>query len=436
MGKTNDAWAAIINKYNIIEEIDKNGYYKIDAATIKEYREPRLMSKFDSEDGLPEVFIKNEINILPLSYSSYILGRFKLFKKFPRRTVFKPIPVQLMDFETIKVTEITSESNAINVLILSKALDDFLNTEENYGTFNGRMGSGPFNYFVDTTTDRQYIESQSVQLEIDGGFENIESVVIMEAKNVVHDDFNIRQLYFPYRLWRSRVQKPIRLVFSVYNNLMYRLLEYKFNDENDFSSIELIKEAYYTLEDINISVKDIRDVINKTDAIYTDELNNPNTRVFPQANSVERYISLLEMIKATEEPMTADDIAEEMEFNKRQSDYYFNMGYYLETLGKQQVENKGVCVFLSKDGQAFLSLNFKGRILKLVEDLSRHSIWKALLLKMVDKENDEPYIETIDNIAKMLLDRNIILSETTAKRRASSVRSWLVWLSSVITSME
>ena len=108
------------------------------------------------------------------------------------------------------------------------------------------MGTGEFDFRVNTYRDiKRDIHVENAQCEIDGGFENSESVVIMEAKNVVHEDFHVRQLYYPYRLWNSRVQKPIRLIFSIYSNMIYRLFEYRFRDIYDYSSIELVKTKNY-----------------------------------------------------------------------------------------------------------------------------------------------------------------------------------------------
>ena len=103
------------------------------------------------------------------------------------------------------------------------------------------MGTGKFDFVVDTTRNiKQKISVNNAQCEIDGGFENADSVVIMEAKNVVHEDFYVRQLYYPYRLWRNKVNKPIRLVFSVYSNMIYRLLIIVENSHCSLIQIHLI----------------------------------------------------------------------------------------------------------------------------------------------------------------------------------------------------
>ena len=55
-----EAWQLLFDKYNILEEINQNGYFKITAKQINEYREARLMTKFDNSANLPELFKDNE----------------------------------------------------------------------------------------------------------------------------------------------------------------------------------------------------------------------------------------------------------------------------------------------------------------------------------------------------------------------------------------
>ena len=206
----------LIDKYHTLEEIQKNGCYHIKASQIKQFKEPRLMAKWDSSDSLPKILRDNKINILPDSRNSYVISDFLLYQEIPEleEHVTQMVHVDLPDYESIDVNNITSEANAINVLLLTGILDDFLNTNNNVATFNGRMGTGKFDFVVDTTRNiKQKISVNNAQCEIDGGFENDDSVVIMEAKNVIHEDFHVRQLYYPYRLWRNKVNKPIRLFF-------------------------------------------------------------------------------------------------------------------------------------------------------------------------------------------------------------------------------
>ena len=47
MGQNDTAWEELFDKYNILFNIEKDGKYLISANQIKEFREPRLMTKFD-----------------------------------------------------------------------------------------------------------------------------------------------------------------------------------------------------------------------------------------------------------------------------------------------------------------------------------------------------------------------------------------------------
>lgn len=47
MGLNDTAWESLFDKYHILTEIEQNGQFIISANQIKEFREPRLMTKFD-----------------------------------------------------------------------------------------------------------------------------------------------------------------------------------------------------------------------------------------------------------------------------------------------------------------------------------------------------------------------------------------------------
>lgn len=418
----NEAWKVLIDKYNILEEVQKNGCYHIKASQIKQFKEPRLMAKWDSTDALPKVLRDNKINILPDSRSSYVIGDFLLYQKIPEleENVTQMDHVELPDYESIDVNNISSEANAINVLLLTGILDDFLNTNDNVATFNGRMGTGEFEFVVDTTRNiKRKISVNNAQCEIDGGFENDDSVVIMEAKNVVHEDFHVRQLYYPYRLWKNKVNKPIRLVFSVYSNMIYRLFEYRFNVLEDYSSIELVRTKNYSLQDTTITLDDLFQV-RKDTLVKTDDNMDNSDVPFIQANSMERIISLLENMY--ENPMTGQQIAELMDFEPRQSDYYYNAGKYLGLFEKVNEDKQRVVVLTSLGNKVF-KLNYKKRQLKLVELILEHQIFSDLFDGMI-KTGDMPNKKDIEDEMRALH----VCDEGQIVRRASSVYGWIKWI--------
>lgn len=429
----NDYWKEIIHDYDIINKIDRNGQFIITANEIKKYKEPRLMAKWDSNDSLPGILKENKINILPISRNAYVMGKFNLYEPLPplNEHVKNMSSVTIPSFETIDINNISSEANAINVLVISEIMDEFLELEygdKSVGTFNGRMGTGIFNFQVNTHQGtKESILVNNAQCEIDGGFENNKSVIIMEAKNVVHPDFHIRQLYYPYRLWLQRVNKPIRLIFSVYSNQIYRLFEYEFEDPNNYSSIILKKQKNYSFQDTNISMDEIVDVWKHTKPVYSDNMciKSECTATFIQADTFDRVISLMENLHI--EPLSPDEIAELMQFVKRQADYYFNAGKYLEIFERGISDEGQVIIKLTKTGNNIMKLRYKERILKLLEQIFKHSIFHDLfeiIINTGEIPNKQFTITTMKNLN--------VTTESLLERRSSTVRSWLEWIVNLV----
>lgn len=423
-----DAWQILLDKYDIKNEIESNGIFKITASQIKEVREPRLMAKWDSSEQLPKSLKKNKINILPDSRSSYVLSDFILYETLPELTEhIQNMPtVTLPELETIDIEHITSEANAINILQISGILEDFLeleNTETLYGTFDGRMSSGTFNFTVNTNRQiLRTIQVDKAQIEIDGGFESENYVVILEAKNVLHEDFHIRQLYYPYRLWKSKVNKPIRLIFSIYTNKIFRLMEYRFLEMDNYSSIELVRTKNYSLENTNITLEEIKQIYSGVEEYQITQDNMTETDIpFIQADNFERVISLLENMY--ENDLNGEEIENLMQFTSRQTGYYYNAGRYLKLFDKYKDTDKVIKYRLTPLGRRVYNTNYKKRQLLLVELILSHQIFRDLFHYVI--ENGEfPNKRLVQNLE---LEYNVC-SPNVAGRRASTVIGWLKWI--------
>jgi len=427
-----DAWQVLIDKYDISTEISNNGFFKISASQIKEVKEPRLMAKWDSSEQLPNSLKKNKINLLPDSRSSYILSDFLLYQELPKvvEHVKNMAKVELPDLQTIDVDNITSEANAINVLQISGILEDFLELDLDdvlYATFNGRMSSGKFDFKVDTRRQIQLkVDVDRAQIEIDGGFESDHCVVVLEAKNVLHEDFHIRQLYYPYRLWESKVDKPVRLIFSIYTNKIFRLMEYRFKEKENYSSIELVRTKNYSLEDTSITLDEIKDVYDsiKDTEVISDNMNVEDSVPFIQADNFERIVSLLENMY--ENPMTSEEIIELMKFTTRQRDYYFNAGKYLGLFQKLK-EDKVRKYGLTNIGVAVYKKSYKERQLELVKLILSHRIFRDLFGEILETG----VIPDKGRVVELELEYNVC-SIDVASRRATSVISWLNWIFNLV----
>lgn len=428
--KLDEAWKKILAKHPIEEKIRQGGLYEIQAKDIKAFREPRLMTKFDTSKSVASPLKELGLDVLPVSRHSYVLGKFNLYEEFPDVTNLKPTSITLPELETLRLENLTSESNAINALLATHALENFLNEEEQglLETFNGRMGTGDFSFEVDLSccAAKQTINVSKAQIEIDGGFESQRSVCIMEAKNIRHDDFNVRQLYFPYRKYHAMVQKPIRLVFSQYTNLTYYLYEYNFAEPNSFSSIELVNMGAYTFEDRQISEKDIVDVWKNTPVVTDDNRDKQLDKKIPfiQADRFDRVISLAERLSSAEDnTLTTEQVTEHMGLVARQAAYYPAAGEYLGLF-----ERSRNATSLTDTARQILSMNYRERQLAYVSLILRHRIFHDLFGCVVNSGElpDKAYVE------EKMVRLNVCNEGSTAHRRATSVLAWLSWIFALV----
>ena len=95
------------------------------------------------------------------------------------------------------------------------------------------------------------IETQSVQTEVDAGYEGRTQIVLIEAKNSSNNTQIIRQLYYPFRQWTENTNKKVVPVFFekrvINDEDLYYIWQYEFTDVNEYNSIRLVKSARYRI---------------------------------------------------------------------------------------------------------------------------------------------------------------------------------------------
>ncbi|MDM3851342.1 MAG: hypothetical protein PT118_16660 [Aphanizomenon gracile PMC644.10] len=69
--KNDVAWEALFEKYSILQKINEIGYFEIESNSINEFRENRLMAKFDHYHTLPKIFKQHKLSILPISRNKF-----------------------------------------------------------------------------------------------------------------------------------------------------------------------------------------------------------------------------------------------------------------------------------------------------------------------------------------------------------------------------
>lgn len=442
MSLIDDKWELLFDRYEISKKVSESGSFLITADQIREYKEPRLMTKFDTRESLPRCF-GQKLGILPVTRGSYVIGDFDLYRELPdlagsergsRPITHFSLPSQ---YETVDIAEIRSEAAAIHVLALTGMLDDFLGEKNFRQTVSGRMASGRFEFMVNSRNPEDFYGRKTIfgepvlsgrtkitvnnsQLEIDGGFESEQSFAILEGKNVVHSNFLIRQLYYPYRLWEEKIKKPVRPVFLVYSNNIFRLLEYEFTDRESYNSIRLVQERLYSLEDTGITRQALFDIWKQT------EVEEEPDVAFIQADSFDKVISLTEHLK--EGPLSAAEIAERFGFRERQSDYYYNACRFLGLAVKRKGNDGVVRVELTETGRGLLKLRYKPRQLEYVSLILKHRIFHELFEEMLRTGQ----LPEKSRICRKMQELNVCGPSLIA-RRASSVAGWLRWIWNLVS---
>lgn len=417
--KLDGAWQKLFDKYNIQDEIDKKGYYIITANQIREFREPRLMTKFDHNEDLPIIFKEAKLSIFPISRTEYRISNNEMFSELKEIT-YDVSSFPLPEFiESITLGTITSEAIALNCSYITGMIADFVGDDEIYPTVSGKMSSKVFSFNIKNVLTKQIdsIKVKNSMIEIDGAYEGKKYLTIIEAKQTLCDNFLIRQLYYPFRVWKNRVQKDLKLVYFVYSNSIFHFFEYVFDDENDYNSIRLVKQKNYTLEDLTITTLDIQNILDNVTIV--DEPSIP----FPQADSFNRVINMCEYFSTGEKDK--NDITVEYSFTDRQTDYYTNAGKYLGLF-----KNDNSCVSLSELSKEILKMDYKQRQLKYVELILSHKIFNWALKQRFESGS----ILTKEIVVEEMKKSNLyhINSDETYRRRASTIISWIDWIIALI----
>ncbi len=421
MGMNDTAWESLFDKYHILDEVKQHGQFVISAGQIKEFREPRLMTKFDHRVNLPQVFSENGLAILPVTRGDYVISSFSAYKDFePPITDTQKISIPA-HIQSLMPQFLVSETIALNCANACGILSDFLEDEALVPTVSGRMSSGDFGFDIDTSFGKQYVKVSNSQIEIDAAYEGINYLSLFEAKRDLSDDFLIRQLYYPFRVWSSRVTKTVKPIFLIFSNGVFNLYQYQFDEPRNYNSLRLVKQKNYVIA-TEITLTDIENLLRTMPTVQEPEIS------FPQANSMFRIINLMELLN--EKPMTKQDITSEYAFDERQTNYYTDAGRYLDLMDKGRDNDGNILFQLSSRGRHIMSLEYKERQLAIIAQILKHKAFKETL-KLHLQCGEMPDTQTVVQIMRQS-GLYHVEAESTYVRRSSTIVGWINWVLSII----
>ena len=213
-------------------------------------------TKWDHSDKLPDVLKNDDMFVMHLGD-----GRHKFVSGIDvGYHQFEPVPAEQhcqWPYRRSLLNNVnTSESNILSVCYNQRLFHKFL-----YGDITSKpkvYGSNRTKINVDYCIGGVQMSLTKLQVEIDLTMEHLGRVTVFEAKNRFRPDFNVFQLFNPYRYFlglRDSDDLDVKVVECCYllrqrNRKQHdrlRLYLYTFDDAENPGSIRLIRNAEYAL---------------------------------------------------------------------------------------------------------------------------------------------------------------------------------------------
>ena len=246
-------WEHIIN-YN---KIDVSKYLSfITSKQIKESKktwkgknnqfEPRLLCKMDSANSRPAIFKNNNISLISVKNGTYALIKEDIYIKLNKFACVPNIIQNNNDSMLLNIGD--SETTMLDKLFYNGIFKTIIGEKIKYGPLLGGRHRCNFDTIIGTTN----IKIEGSQYETDGCYETENYVCIVEAKSIDCLDFNIRQLYYPYREVYKKVKEKKQIIslfiFKDKNNIIHI---YKFKWGNYKQMLDIINIGYFEYLDYN-----------------------------------------------------------------------------------------------------------------------------------------------------------------------------------------
>ena len=413
-----DGWRALFAELDLSARLIDTGRADVTATQIKAIsgREPRLMSKFDTRDARPAALKEGDTTILPTANGYYALVAGDGYANVPSIEAITSFHWPKAGTLQTLPTGFQSESQVIDAVHASGLLARFVNDSDTVLTVRGRLRSPAFSFSFRGPRIVHDLDVDGVQVEVDAGYEGDAAVYLIEAKLGERDNFHVRQLYYPYRMWKKRgVTKPLVPIFLTYANGVISLAEYGFRDENEYGSIELVRSENFSFEAHPVHLS-LDEVVARTKPLASEPENLP----FPQADDIRKVRDTVDIIASGCD--TRDTLAEYWTVDRRQGDYYANAAAFIGYIVRDEHTWR-----ITEEGASYLALPNSQRNIHLAQAILEHPVFYAAAVSYLESRTLPPKEEIAE-----FIQRYTTLAGSTPLRRASTVASWIGFLAKLL----
>lgn len=250
------SWAKIFKDHNIGEHNFIKRPFVLTAKDIKEScqrfkktteKEVRILCKQDTRESRPKVFKDNDLFLLPVKNGIYNIIKGDGYVDIPEIKKEITIYNSKLNFHLDSSEIGNSEMQHLDFAYASSLIRTFMEDTSLVLTIRGRKYTPEFDFLV----GKQNISVQSVQTEVDAGYEGKEQIVLIEAKSLGSKNIIIRQLYYPFRQWQSCTKKNVITLFFEKDQKenSCSIWQFQFKDAKDYNSIKLVKSGKYRIKE-------------------------------------------------------------------------------------------------------------------------------------------------------------------------------------------
>lgn len=249
------SWKKIFDDYKILEHDFSKSPFSLSATQIKRScqrfketgeKEVRILCKQDSREDRPDVFVKNNLFLLPVKNGYYNIIKGEGYIDIPEIKKEEVVYSSKLDFQLDTTSIGDSEMQHLDYAYAASLIKTFTEDPSLVLTIRGRKYTPEFEFYV----GKQLIKVSSVQTEVDAGYEGKNQVVLVEAKNFSATNIIIRQLYYPYRQWQEHTKKKVMTLFfdKTRDAEIYSIWQFEFQDLRNYNSIKLVKSGKFRIK--------------------------------------------------------------------------------------------------------------------------------------------------------------------------------------------
>ncbi len=405
MTKIDKGWQTLFDKLPITRDIQHQGYFDLHAEQIKHYakEEPRLMTKIDSREQLPNILKNEGLSVLAIQNGVYRISKADPFIDLPSKlfenltslpTLKAPFSAEIT---TLTPEDIRSESAGLDIAYLSRFLHNYLNEKTLHLTLRGRL-RGDLTFTLNQTP----FDVQGVQIEVDAGYESPSAFHLFEAKKGLPTSLNFRQVFYPQLYWQNRISKPCKTHGFFYHQNRFIFIPFTQTSQGYSAQSEHIKIYQFETNKRTLN-------LNTPPSFPPPNLEAP----FPQANDLYKILYMIDKLyqeaEMSKEALFMSDASIAASLTaSRQYDYYLSALKWLNL-----IEQTADTICLSTHGKMIAQQHQAQQFASLAQTCLQDRVFQALFAQ-----------NTIS--AKHILETlYTIHSHSTLDRRIQCAQKWL-----------